>query len=181
MAIEFNKVTWYSKLLAVIIFLGVWAVGFCLGVQYEATLVSEEATSSAVAVSQTDLTQGVTTATTRPAAQKPDGVVMAVGDNLTLAVGETGEIKGLHITLNSFLQDSRCPVDVQCIQAGAVNVGVTLSRGPHTETKNFPSDEVPYAFDEYRISVMDVNPPRHTKVEISPGEYRITFRVDTVR
>ncbi|MBU6390263.1 hypothetical protein KGQ31_01810 [Patescibacteria group bacterium] len=34
MAIEWNKVTWYSKLLAVIVFLATLCLGFYIGVQY---------------------------------------------------------------------------------------------------------------------------------------------------
>lgn len=35
MSIEFNKVTWYSKLLALIIFILFPIIGFCLGMQYQ--------------------------------------------------------------------------------------------------------------------------------------------------
>ncbi len=34
MKIHFNKVTWYSKLAAVIVFVGTFALAFYLGVQY---------------------------------------------------------------------------------------------------------------------------------------------------
>lgn len=37
MKIEWNRVTWYSKLLAVIVFVGVFVLAFCLGRQYEKT------------------------------------------------------------------------------------------------------------------------------------------------
>jgi hypothetical protein len=35
MSIVWNKVTWYSKLLAVIVYLATWLVGIYIGIQYE--------------------------------------------------------------------------------------------------------------------------------------------------
>ncbi len=39
MKIEWNRVTWYSKLMAVIVFLATFALAFKLGMAYEAQLV----------------------------------------------------------------------------------------------------------------------------------------------
>ena len=102
---------------------------------------------------------------------------VTMGD-LNLGVGQSGKIGILTVTFNKFVQDSRCPIDVQCIQAGAVNTNVTLQVGPHLETKNFPSDEVPYVFEGYKISIVSIYPPRRSKVEIDPKDYRITFHIE---
>lgn len=104
-------------------------------------------------------------------------VTVPVDENVTLAVGEKKKIDDLTITLNSFVQDSRCPIDVVCIQAGAVTVNVTLADSSHYITKNFPSDEIPYSFGKYRISIVDIAPPRQNQKEILPSQYRITFHV----
>lgn len=104
-------------------------------------------------------------------------VLTATSSDLTLGVGQTGKFGNLQVTFNHFVQDSRCPIDVQCIQAGAVNINVTFAAGPHTETKNMPSDEVPQKFDEYRISIVGVDPPARSTVQIPPSAYKITFRV----
>lgn len=97
--------------------------------------------------------------------------------DITLGVGEKGTVGNLEITFNALVQDSRCPIDVQCIQAGAVNTNVTFKEGSHIETKNMPSDEVPQRFGEYMISIVQIAPPRKSKKEISPPEYRITFHI----
>lgn len=97
--------------------------------------------------------------------------------DITLGVGETGKVENLAITFNKSVQDSRCPIDVQCIQAGAVNINVTFAQGPHVETTNMPSDEVPQEFEGYKISIIDVNPPRKSQTEINPSDYEITFHV----
>jgi len=39
MFIQWNKVTWYSKLLAVIIYLATLGVGIYIGMQYEALIM----------------------------------------------------------------------------------------------------------------------------------------------
>ena len=38
MKIEWNKVTWYSKLLAIVVFFGAIVLAFYLGMQYQAQL-----------------------------------------------------------------------------------------------------------------------------------------------
>jgi len=86
-------------------------------------------------------------------------------------------VGGLVIIFNAFVQDSRCPVDVQCIQAGAVNINVSFSNGKQTVIKNMPSDEVPQEFGGYKIAIVGIAPDRKSGVEIDPKGYRITFRV----
>jgi len=110
-----------------------------------------------------------------PTATLPDAIVS--NGNLTLAVGQKGNVNGLIITLNAFVQDSRCPIDVVCIQAGAVTVNVTLTDATHSEMKNFPSDEVPQKFGKYRVSIADIATPRQNQKEVLEGQYRITFHV----
>jgi hypothetical protein len=43
-----------------------------------------------------------------------------------------------------------------------------------------PSDEVPIVFELHRISITEVGPPRKSTQETSPGEYRITFKVEQI-
>lgn len=103
--------------------------------------------------------------------------VVALNKNIVLAVGQKEKVSDLTITLNAFVQDSRCPIDVTCIQAGAVNVNLTLADASHTITKNFSSDEAPYHFGRYSISIVDIAPARESKKEILANQYKITFHV----
>lgn len=41
MTIQWNKVTWYSKLVAVVLFVGVFFLGFYLGREYEEVRLGE--------------------------------------------------------------------------------------------------------------------------------------------
>lgn len=92
-------------------------------------------------------------------------------------VGKTVFINGVRITLNRVVQDSRCPIDVQCIQAGAITANVTFWSDTDSETRNMASDEVPLAFDSYRISIINIAPPRMSGREVDPKSYVLTFKV----
>ena len=103
-------------------------------------------------------------------------VVVATTTDVALYVGQTGQVGDLRITFNALLNDYRCPIDVQCIEAGAINTNVTFTRGEKTVTKNMPSDEVPQQFEGYAISIIDSAPSAHSQKEIKQNEYRVTFR-----
>lgn len=98
--------------------------------------------------------------------------------DLTLAVGQTGKAGRLFITLNRFLQDNRCPINVECVQAGAVMVNVTLAKGVHTETNNMLSDQAPWIFEHYRVAMTNISPMKRGAERIPTENYAITFRVE---
>ncbi|MDD5050722.1 MAG: hypothetical protein PHV93_03195 [Candidatus Pacebacteria bacterium] len=100
----------------------------------------------------------------------------ASGD-VTLSIGQKGNIGALAVTLNIIIGDSRCPTDVVCIQAGTVNVSVTLSDGTQTLTRTMSLSDAPYSFGKYQVSITSVTPARESQKEISAGQYRITFHV----
>jgi hypothetical protein len=98
--------------------------------------------------------------------------------DITLGVGEKKTVGDLTVTFNKFVQDSRCAIDVVCIQAGAVNVNVTLADSTHAETKNFPSDEAPQTFGEYKVSIINIEPARQSTKVIPEKDYKITFHIE---
>ncbi len=107
--------------------------------------------------------------------QCPDSSV-ASGD-VTLSVGQEGNVGGLTITLRSIVGDSRCPIDVNCIQAGSVNMNVTFTDEVNTQTKNISLNEAPYIFDKYQVSIASVLPDKESKKQILASQYRVTFHV----
>lgn len=98
---------------------------------------------------------------------------------VTLSVGEGEAVGPLFVRLEEVVQESRCPIDAECIEAGAITVRVTLQTPGEKRTVNIPSDEVPYEFNEYRISVADIQPPLRSGEEIAQSEYEITFNIET--
>lgn len=97
----------------------------------------------------------------------PAPVPVATAGDITLGIGQKGNVGDLNITVNSIVQDSRCPVGVQCIWAGEVKVNVTFLSKLKTEAKVLSSIDKPYSFDGYRISI----------TAVTRGEYRVTFHV----
>ena len=95
-----------------------------------------------------------------------------------LSVGNSQTIGDLSITLNSIITDSRCPVDVQCIQAGELSVSVTLKNASTTETRKFSSNDAAYVIGGRAISISDIQPVRKAGVEISAKDYVVTFKVE---
>ena len=114
-----------------------------------------------------------------PSEENSGGRVMAPED-LSLKVGESGTaLGGLTLTLNEVVNDYRCPTDVVCIEAGAVNTNITISTDLKTETLNYSSDGVPMEFEGYAISIAGVTPNTHSGKTITQGEYLVTYHVES--
>ena len=94
-----------------------------------------------------------------------------------VSVGQTKYINGVNITVHEVVQDNRCPSDVQCIEAGAITVNVTLKSTTDTETKNMASDEAPMPFDSFLISIEEINPPLVSTQTPDHMGYKIIFKV----
>lgn len=94
-----------------------------------------------------------------------------------ISVGKNVFINGVRITLNKIVQDSRCPIDVLCIQAGWVTANVTLQSDTDKETRDISSNAAPIAFDSYKISIESIKPSRVANSTIEPENYLLTFRV----
>ena len=148
-------------------------------VAYAMPLILKDSTAASQLVGQKVevfgvFTHGVTLSVERLEALSGDASNPEVGE---IRVGETGFINGVRITFNSIVQDSRCPVDVQCIQAGWVTANVTLQSNTDKETKDIASNEAPTAFDSYQISIEDIKPTRMSTFNPLPGSYTLTFKV----
>jgi hypothetical protein len=93
-----------------------------------------------------------------------------------IELGNSQFINGVRIRLNKIVSDSRCPVDVQCIQAGALTVSITLQSDTDKETRDISSDEA-IQFDSHTISIENIEPANMAGVTLEPESYLITFRV----
>lgn len=127
-------------------------------------------------VAHVDTPVGTTTPPTTETPSTDDDRVRAP-EEVTLRVGHTGEGAGLTITFNELTNDYRCPVDVNCIQAGAVVANITLTDGSETITFNKPSDEVPTWWRGYEVSIVSVSPEARSTVTINPQDYVVTFLI----
>ena len=97
-----------------------------------------------------------------------------------VGVGKSVFINGVLITLNKVLQDSRCPIDSQCIQAGWVTMNVTLKSDTGQETREMATYAAPIGFDSYQIFIEDVQPLPRTGTAPDANSYQVTFRVHSL-
>ncbi|KKS28670.1 MAG: hypothetical protein UV60_C0035G0004 [Parcubacteria group bacterium GW2011_GWA2_43_11] len=95
----------------------------------------------------------------------------------TLAVGESALIGAVRITFVGVEGDSRCPIDVECIQAGALTVSVTLESDTDTLNTLMMSDQQPLPFDAYEVSIVSVTPEAVSTKVLGAANYRVTFQV----
>jgi hypothetical protein len=99
-------------------------------------------------------------------------------NDVVLSVGQNVKVGTLGITLDSIVEDSRCPSDVQCVWAGRVGVKLSLLNGTKSESVNLSPNQDAYLFDNYSIKIVSVDPVPKSGKEISVGEYRVTVSVE---
>lgn len=83
---------------------------------------------------------------------------------------------GVHITPLEVLEDSRCPTDVQCIQAGTIRLKVKLEDGTRSQIVTMTMGS-PVAFGNKHVALMSATPVKHAGTAIAPSDYRFTFSV----
>src|SRR3989344_3954342 len=97
-----------------------------------------------------------------------------------IAVGETKYINGVRITLNKIVEDSRCPADAVCIQAGKIVANVTLKSDTDQETINMADSDAPRGFDTWKVSLVSSAPFPLASNPVPFSKYKVTFRVGEV-
>lgn len=74
------------------------------------------------------------------------------------------------------VEDSRCPEDVQCIQAGTVRVQATLMSANGTSVQTFTLNK-PVTTESETITLTAVRPSKKSTATIAPQDYIFTFTV----
>lgn len=155
------------KYLAGLIILGIIVVG---GV---AISRQQAAPITPVTPSPTPTTPTPVTPTPSPT---PVSATLPFG-TVTLSLGQEAKFETVSIKPLSILEDSRCPKDVQCIQAGTVRVQLERTRGASTATSNQAIGSVLVTSAE-RITFVGVSPDKISTKTIASGQYELTFKVE---
>jgi len=93
----------------------------------------------------------------------------------TTAIGGSVIINGTTIGILGLVEDSRCPVDVQCIQAGTVRVRASINSLNRDFTFTLGQSQV---VGDATITLASVIPTqKFAKQTIQPSDYRFTFTV----
>lgn len=96
---------------------------------------------------------------------------------ITLALGETGSVGAVTLMPREIVEDSRCPTDVQCIQAGRLRLRATLSSGLGTANQVFLVGE-PVTTEAEAVTLVSVAPVKVSTVSLKSSDYRFTFKVE---
>ena len=91
-------------------------------------------------------------------------------------IGQTVNALDVSITPLSVQDDSRCPIDVQCIWAGTIHVRVTLTSGLGTAHETFEIGSSITTEAEI-ITLTEAAPYPKAGVSILPSDYVFTFDV----
>lgn len=86
----------------------------------------------------------------------------------------------LTIKFLSLVEDSRCPTDVQCIQAGNAKITIQIKKAGGTwETFEVNTNFKPQAvlFAGYIINLTDLNPKPASNIRINRNGYKAAFSV----
>ena len=89
---------------------------------------------------------------------------------------EVGDLD-VSITPLEVLEDSRCPLDVVCIQAGTVRMRARLVSGLGTARQEFKLGE-PITTEAERVTLTDVFPAPVSTAEIKDGDYVFRFTIE---
>ena len=98
------------------------------------------------------------------------------GERVSLKINELGEKFGVSITVKEILEDSRCPANVNCVQAGTVKVRADIVSGLGEAEQIFEINQ-PITTEAEEITLLLVNPQAEESVKIEDEEYTFVFEI----
>ncbi|NNH70508.1 hypothetical protein HLB23_11645 [Nocardia uniformis] len=112
----------------------------------------------------------------------PKSVNAELGAEFTLAPGSTGHIDSdrVQVLFREVTEDSRCPVDVDCVWPGdaAVVVTVTVENAESEhELHSNPQFTTAVTVEGYHIRLVDLEPSPWGSKDVAPDAYRVDLLV----
>ena len=97
----------------------------------------------------------------------------------TAALGQTAYVDGVLIRPLSIVEDSRCPVNVQCVWAGRLVILAEVEfHGGSEEFRGNMTLGQPLPLGSEVVTLASAVPAKIAGVETKPGAYRFTFAVE---
>ena len=90
---------------------------------------------------------------------------------------ETARLAAVDVTPIAVVEDSRCPIGVQCIQAGTVRIRARVTQNGGTRDVTLSLGE-PLVVEGGELSLVRVCPYPVYRSPIRPNDYRFSFRLD---
>ncbi len=85
-------------------------------------------------------------------------------------------LSGVYVTPSKVTYDSRCAKDVQCIQAGTVELGVLLESGSLSQSVIITLGK-PFYFAERQVTLTSVTPSKLSTKVLKDSDYRFSITV----
>ena len=102
---------------------------------------------------------------------------ISVSDRLEARIGTEVSALGATITPREVTQDSRCPLDVVCIQAGTVRVRAMFEYVSGAGEQVFELGK-PIVAGDVTVTLVEVLPAARSTVTLLPSDYRFYFKVE---
>ncbi len=99
--------------------------------------------------------------------------------DMSLKLGEIGVFNKISIRPVSIEEDSRCPIDVQCIQTGTVRLKIAVISNSNTNESIIKLGEE-FTTEGVRITLEEVNPITNSKIQILKGDYVFKINVKSI-
>ena len=121
---------------------------------------------------------------TLPAAAQ---TLVQLGVPFGMRIGDTVEIEGhvMTVTLTALVEDSRCPIDALCIQAGRVVIGLAVTVG--LDLPGRPAEDVTIdtmgetaTVAGVVLNLLQAKPSRRSTETIEPEDMGFLLRADII-
>lgn len=91
------------------------------------------------------------------------------------ALGQTVGVDGPRVTPLEVLEDSRCPMNARCIQAGQVRLKVRVHLGSGDRELELTSNK-PVQVADGSLELVEIQPDRVAGEPLDPKDYRFGFK-----
>lgn len=102
-------------------------------------------------------------------------------ETFTLGVGKqkTAKKSRLKIKFIEVIEDSRCPIGVDCIWAGNAKIKVQITGSKRSQIFEFNTNLGPKGdiFDGWAITIENLTPYPHADKSIDPKSYKVKFTI----
>lgn len=101
---------------------------------------------------------------------------MNTSEPLAVRIGEVATSLGIYVTPTDVIEDSRCPANANCIQAGTVRIQAMLESGSGRAPQTFTLNQ-PITTETREVTLVQVEPQSQAGVKIKNSEYVFYFEI----
>lgn len=115
---------------------------------------------------------------------RPQSQQVPAGAEFEVPLGGTARVAGgPAVTFAQVLEDSRCPIDAVCIQAGRATVRLAVEHGGIREEVRLSTREgaVADTVGRYELRLVALLPAPRAAAPTPPDAYRVSLQVDSLQ